>query len=277
MPVELFEQLPGVDVEGGPDGVIELAYIARGGEGDTWEDVTAAFQSDTLATRWGLVREDQPAIVETFTGGGQSWWKCTLRYVPPEMSTSNAPGRNNLSFAISYETKHIERSLATTIYYRPGAQRPDHVGLIEVHNGECAGLDIITPTYVEEESHILASTHVSNAWRRAVRDLVGCTNKNPWRGHAADECLFLGAVGGGSGRPNALWEVVFAWACGKHLAELTIAEINSIYKKAWDHLWIKKDTVPDEAAKVLALRPRYVFTEQVYRQGDFAVLGLPGI
>ena len=55
---------------------------------------------------------------------------------------------------------------------------------------------------------------------------------------------------------------------------LTIGDITGIVKSGWAYLWLRYQEVEDTTAKMLIQKPIAAYVEQVYREGDFSLLGI---
>lgn len=178
-----------------------------------------------------------------------------------------ADATQEFEFDTTGGTARIRQSFATRRY----GTGPSFGGLINCHDGKVDGVDIPVPnmSYSEARSFIT----VSYAYRNALRDLVGFTNKFAWKGFAANEVLFLGAQGRKVGRE--LWRLRFFFATGKNVANLLMGSgITVVRKDAWEYLWTYHEPAIDPTENVLVPMPRAHFVETVHRSIDFAVLGI---
>lgn len=243
----------------------ELTYIVRG----TTSDVTARLELLAAAPpiHNGLKRDD--AEVEEIAPG---MWLGVVRYTtsggPPEV------GESTFSFETRGGSQHITQSLQTVgSYAAPGiAAAPDFGGAIGVTDSGIDGVDITVPVYTFSETHHFAPEFVTTAYKGTLFNLTGRVNDAPFKGLAAGECLFLGAAG--TRRGDDPWEISFAFAGSPNITNLSVGGITGIAKKGWEYLWVRYAEAEDTAAKMLVRKPIAAYVERVYREGNFAALGI---
>jgi hypothetical protein len=244
----------------------EITYVIReiGSDVDARTELLIA----APATHNGLVRSD--AQVEEIH---DEIWLGTVRYAP---SASNPPQAGESSFAFETRggTQHITQSLATVASYAspdiPAA--PDFGGAIGVSEDSVEGVDITVPVYTFSETHYLSPGAVNTAYKATLFGLTGRVNDAPFKGLAAGECLFLGAAG--TQRGDDPWEISFAFAGSPNVTGLSIGSIVGIEKKGWEYIWASYRQAEDTTAKMLVRKPVAAYVERVYREGNFAALGI---
>ena len=178
-----------------------------------------------------------------------------------------ADATQEFEFDTTGGTARIRQSFATRKY----GTGPSFGGLINCHDGKVDGVDIPVPSmsYSESRSFI----NVSYAYRNALRDLVGFTNKFAWKGFAPFEVLYLGTQGRKVGRE--LWRLRFFFSTGKNVTNLLMGSgITVTRKDAWEYLWTYHEPEIDSGENVLVPRPKAHFVETVHRSIDFAVFGI---
>lgn len=251
------------------DNSAELTYIVRGTDSDV------AARNETLSTspvtHNGLKRDDVEA--EEIAS---DMWLCVVRYASPERTEPEA-GESSFSFETRGGSQHITQSLATVASYAspevPGA--PNFQGAIGVTADGVEGVDITVPVYTFSETHYLTNAQVTNAYKGTLFGLTGSVNNASFKGLAAGECLFLGAAGSRRGTSSDdLWEISFAFAGSPNVTGLTIGTIAGVAKKGWEYLWVRYQEAEDTDAKMLIQKPLAAYVEQVYRYGNFALLGI---
>ena len=244
----------------------EITYVIReiGSDVDARTELLIA----APATHNGLVRSD--AQVEEIH---DEIWLGTVRYAP---SASNPPlaGESSFAFETRGGTQHITQSLATVASYAspdiPAA--PNFGGAIGVSEDSVEGVDITVPVYTFSETHYLSPGAVNTAYKATLFGLTGRVNDAPFKGLAAGECLFLGAAG--TQRGDDPWEISFAFAGSPNVTGLSIGSIVGIEKKGWEYIWASYRQAEDTTAKMLVRKPVAAYVERVYREGNFAALGI---
>ncbi len=245
----------------------EITYVIR----DIANDVDARTELliASPSTNNGLVRTNTQ--VEEIH---DQIWLGTVRYAP---SAANPPQAGESSFAFETRggTQHITQSLATVASYAspdlPGAA-PDFGGGIGVTEDSVEGVDITVPVYTFSETHYLSPSTVTSAYKSALFALTGRVNNAAFKGLAAGECLFLGAAG--TQRGDDPWEISFAFAGSPNVSGLSVGSITGIEKKGWEYIWASYRQAEDTTAKMLVRKPVAAYVERVYREGNFAALGI---
>lgn len=175
------------------------------------------------------------------------------------------------AFDTSGGTMHRNQSLGTSVY-PPSA--PSFGGAIGVDNdGSIAGVDVTMPVFNFTETHTLAASRVTTAYKKKVAALTGTVNSSSFRGFDAGEVLFIGASGSRNGNKSSdPWEVTFRFAVSPNKTGLSVGGIKSIQKKGWDYLWVRyADSVSGTS---LIKSPVAAYVEKVYESADFSNLGL---
>lgn len=197
-------------------------------------------------------------------------WEGTVRYGQIERPET---GDSSYQFDTGGGTQHITHSRQTVARYAPaGETAPDFKGAIGVTEDSVEGVDIAFPTYNFSETHYIADTAVTGAYKATLFSLTGTVNDAPFKGFAAGEVLFLGASGSKRGQED--WEITFRFAASPNAINLTVGEMTGIAKKGWEYLWVRYADDVDDVASELVKRPTAVYVEQVYPTGNFAGLGI---
>jgi len=245
------------------DNSAELTYIIR----HTHDDAVAR-QALLNGSPWswrGKRRED--AEVEEI---GHHLWLGTVRY--SERETQRQVNQSRFSFETRGGSQHISQSLATVgRHAAAGMTAPDFGGAIGVDGDSVQGTEITVPVYTFTETHYFDD--VSTGYKSTLFYLTGRVNDASFKGLAAGEALFLGAAGTKPGGDEP-WEITFAFAGSPNVSGLSIGEITGIAKKGWEYLWVRYTEAEDTAAKMLIRKPIAVYVERVYREGNFASLGI---
>jgi hypothetical protein len=245
----------------------EIVYVAR--SYDNAGDARAAVASAAPSTYLGLPRRD----IRVDELVDEDYWLATALY---RKSGRGKPlvGESSYGFDTAGGSSRIQASLATVAAYGAGAATGDNGNLIGVSDdGNVEGTEIVTPVLQWYETHYFAPNHVSNSFRGTLYALTGSVNADVFKGTATDETLFIGAAG--SQRGDDPWEITFRFASAPNLTGLTVGAITGIAKKGWEYLWVRyRKEVLAGSTKQLMLTPRAVYVEQVYRAGNFSLLGI---
>jgi len=250
---------------------VTLHYLLAG----VADDLTAKalLESSTASSYDGLERESiqfEPVWVDTAANDGL--WDCRVRYVAPEQKEPEV-GESSFSFDTGGGTQHITQSISTVNHYAaPGKTAPDFGGAIGVTHDNVEGVDITVPVYAFSETHYLADSFVTLAYRGTLFNLTGKVNNASFKGLAAGECLFLGASGSKRGADD--WEITYRFAGSPNRSGLTVGPITGISKKGWEYMWVRYADTEDAAAKAIVKKPVAVYIERVYDEGNFASLGI---
>ncbi|MCE5327907.1 MAG: hypothetical protein LLG01_15985 [Planctomycetaceae bacterium] len=253
----------------GDNASVELVYILAGTDNDTV--AKAHVEGNTADTYQGLTRQSislDPEWADTATFNGR--WTVTVRYgvrQPAEV------GESAFSFDTGGGTQHITQSISTIHKYAPaGKVAPDFKGAVGVSHENVDGVDITVPVYNFSETHYLADSAVTAAYKVTLFTLTGKTNSALFKGLAAGECLFLGASGSKRGAED--WEITYKFAASPNKTGLTIGDITNIDKKGWEYLWVRYVDAEDANAKTIVKKPQAVYVEKVYDEGNLALLGI---
>jgi hypothetical protein len=253
---------------------VEFSYQVRGTASDV--DAKNAMLGEAPSSYQYLARQSsqiEPVVMDTANPDG-CIWKGTVRYArasqdkePPET------GESTFSFDTGGGTQHVTQSISTVNKYAPaGKTAPDFKGAVGVTHDSVEGVDITVPVYNFSETHYLADSVVTGAYKATLFNLTGKTNNAAWNGFAAGECLFLGASG--SKRGDDDWEITFRFAASPNKTGLTVGDITGIDKKGWEYMWVRYADAEDAAAKAIVKKPVAVYIEKVYEEGDFGLLGI---
>lgn len=181
-----------------------------------------------------------------------------------------------ISFTTIGGTLHIQQSLETIASTAAGGGAvPDTKKAIGVHgdSDQIDGTDITVPKLEITIKRKFAQ--VTPAYLQVLRDLTGTVNNAKFFRFEAGEVLFLGCTGdlGNNG-----WDLSFSFAISKN-EPVAPAENKDVgngmtfaSKKGWHYLWASYS--PATSNNALTRQPIYAFIEKVYREENFARLGL---
>lgn len=255
----------------GANASVERTYLIRG----TASDLTAKSKlaDEAPETYDALVLDNlriEPLFIDE-SNNAASTWLGTARYVQPEKVQPEV-GESRFSFDTGGGTQHITQSLSTIGSYVASGTAPDFKGAIGVTHDSVQGVDITVPVYKFSETHVLADSMVTEAYRGTLHSLTGTTNDATFKGLAIGECLFLGAAG--SKRADGDWEITYNFAASPNRTNITVGDITVTAKKGWEYLWVSYEDAEDTTAKQIVKKPSAAYIEKVYEAGDFSDLGI---
>lgn len=266
MPIDVYEKWDSRELTLGENASAELRYVVRGTDSDA--DAYAAAKDASPIAYAGLYR--QTIQLERIA---DDTWEASVQYGqrPPANQNETLPDLSSYEFDTTGGTQHITQSLHTRRRY--GVQiAPDLRGAIGVTKDGVEGVDITVPVFHFSETHRLPDAVVTPWYVNTLFSLTGTVNDAPFRMFQAGEVLFLGASG--SKRGMDLWEITFRFAANPNVSGLQIGEITNIEKQGWDYLWVRYTDWVDEYSNLLVKKPVNVYIEQVYRSGNFMLLGI---
>lgn len=197
---------------------------------------------------------------------------------PP--ASSGAPANNatidNLSFSITTESQHVQRSLSTISRTGlGGSPAPDAKNLIGVtQDGKVEGVDILVPVATLQ----LKSTipYLTVGYFKNLLWVCGSTNQYPWWIAKEEEMLFTGASGQQKG--SGEMEVNYEFKYIKTKTNITIrsdsGELVVAEKRGHHYLWTMNRLEKDATANVMVERPYAAYVEKVYDSKPFEWLGV---
>ena len=244
----------------------EITYTVFDALTDT--EARAALLAEAPPNYNGLPRDEQACEVEAIRGLDHIWIG-NARYAK---KTSNAGEGPTFRFETRGGTQRVTQALGSTRYPN---NAPNSGGAINATATSVEGTDITVPIYTFSETHELDDGLVNNYYKGVLVTLTGRVNDAPFKGLAAGECLFLGAAGSLTDGPGSdTWSIDYAFAGSPNVTGLAVGDITGIAKKGWEYLWARYQTAEDTAAKLLVQKPIAVYVDQVYREGNFAALGI---
>ena len=252
---------------------VEITYIVQDAA-DEGEALTAA-RTTASAVKLTDMALDHLEVSERINS---TTWRIKAVFEESTTTTDDSDDKEQETYAFSFDTgggsMHMNQSLSTVSKTPDDA--PDFHGAIEVDNeGNVNGVDVTMPVLNFTETHTLAGTVVTNAYKKKVASLTGTVNSGEFRGFAAGEVLFLGASGSKqSKKPSAPWEITYRFAVSANKTSLKVGDLTVANKKGWDYLWVRyADKVSDDKKNVIK-SPIAAYVEQVYPSGDFGGLSI---
>lgn len=221
---------------------------------------------------------------------GDDAWHVEIQY---EKVGADAEGpdplRRSRSFDTSGGTQHITQAIkgaGTNNGERRwgangenGAPYAEHA--IGVDDNGVNGVDIVVPQLTWTETYDVPSFCVTSAYIKGVASITGTVNNAAFRAFAAGEVLFLGASGSqewDQQKGDGPWTLSFKFVAspnagqGKTVPALEIGSITGIEKRGHDYLWVRYET--SVGSDTLLKKPKHVYVNKVYRDGNFAYLGI---
>jgi hypothetical protein len=260
-----------------------IGFIAFCTDGESEDDVVAAVEAAAPSSYRGFSRGQVRAEEINIDDEGEAAvWDVEVPYgraggrlVPPPTGSVVWSGTT------SGGTQHITSGLAMQgVYTDPSiTELPADWGqVIGATKDGIAGVDIVVPVDAFRATRYVAAT----AWpalRSNIKALTGTVNDSAWTADGeefqAGEVLFMGATW--AKRPPSEvdppdYEVVLEFAASPNVEGLAIGEIEGIEKEGWDYLDLTYEDREDGG--FFYKRPIIATIHQVYRRGNFAVLGL---
>lgn len=220
---------------------------------------------------------------------GDNAWQVTINYekkgAEPQQSD---PLKRSRSFDTTGATQHMTQAAGgqvsvngTTITtqgserrYPPGTA-PSYDGAINVDSNGVNGVDVVVPQLQWQEQYDVPSAYVTNSYIRGVAALTGSVNNGVFRGFSAGEVLFLGCSGSqewDQQKGNGPWSLTYRFIASPNVTNQTIGPVSGIEKKGHEYLWVQYEEA--ESNNVLVKKPKFVYVDKVYRDGDFSALGI---
>jgi hypothetical protein len=211
---------------------------------------------------------------------GDDAWHVEIQYekIGADDPEQENPYKRSRSFDTSGGTQHITQAYAERAY---GTDAPAMQKAIGVDGDSVAGIDTIVPQLTWTETYDVPDNYMTDAYIKNLSRLTGCTNNGAFRTFAAGEVLFLGCSGSqewDAQKGNGPWSLSFKFSASQNaggsseLDALEVGSITGIEKKGHEYLWVRYEDSVD--GNVLYKKPKYVYVNRVYREADFADLGL---
>jgi hypothetical protein len=171
--------------------------------------------------------------------------------------------------------QHITQSIETVHKVAIQGRTPtDHGGAIGVSSDSVDGCEIVVPAFQFSIIYYWDPSVLSMAYARITRSVTGKRNTAKFWGWAAGDVLFLGSVGNieGNSAGTTPIQVEYRFAAEEGVTQ-TVAGMQ-VVKEANHYTWFEYQDKKDAASKRIAKRPVAAYTERVYRDADYSVLGL---
>lgn len=212
---------------------------------------------------------------------GDDAWQLTVDYVKDGAEDGADPLKRSRSFDTTGGTQHITQGypvgsgLTLDFEYRYPGTATNMSGAIGVDDNGVSGVDVVVPQLQWQEQYDVPHGYVTNTYIRGVSTLTGCVNDATFRGFAAGEVLFMGCTGSqewDNQKGNGPWSLSYRFIASPNVTGQTIGSITGIAKNGHDYLWVRYESAVSNSA--LIKQPKAVYVSKVYRDGNFANLGI---
>lgn len=217
--------------------------------------------------------------VETARLGGDGStfdYRLTATYVHPEKAVEDPSSDSfRFSFDTTGGTGHITQSLETISKTVAAGNARDFKQAINVSSSGILGTDVVIPMIRFTVSAKLDYGIVDLAYKKVCRDLTGKVCDHAFLGAAAEELLFLGAVG--HDELGGEVEINWHWLESPNITNIDIGNSITIpAKNGHEVVWAFYGDEEDATAKALVKRPVQGNVERVYELSSMAGLQIPG-
>jgi len=221
---------------------------------------------------------------------GDDAWQVTIAYekAGADDDDQRDPLKRSRSFDTSGGSQHITQAIpfgsgeSLDFERRFPPEAANQSGAIGVDGNSVNGVDIVVPALTWTETYDVPHQYVTASYIKSTAFLTGTINNATFRTFAAGEVLFMGCSGNqewDDQRGNGPWSLSYKFVAspnaggqGATLPAITIGSITGIEKRGHDYLWVRyEDSVSSNA---LIKLPKAVYVDRVYRDGNFANLGI---
>jgi hypothetical protein len=224
---------------------------------------------------------------------GDNAWQVQISYSKDGAEEGTEPLKRARSFDTTGGTQHITQAAGGSVtVFRgsggsstvvtqgserryPAGSAPDMSQAIGVDSNGVNGVDIVSPQLQWQESYDVPDVYVTNNYIRGVSALTGTVNNASFRGFAAGEVLFLGCSGShewDDQKGRGPWSLSYRFVASPNVTSQTIGSISGIEKKGHEYLWVRYEE--STSGSDLIKKPKYVYVDKVYKDGDFSALGI---
>jgi len=219
---------------------------------------------------------------------GDNAWQLTINYSKDGAEDGTDPLKRSRSFDTTGGTQHITQAAQGSIVgisgnavttasperrFPPSAPMMD--GAIGVDSNGVNGVDIVSPQLQWQEQYDVPNAYITSAYIRGLAGITGTVNNASFRGFAAGEVLFLGCSGNqewDDQKGRGPWSLTYRFAASQNVTNKTIGNISGIDKKGHEYLWVRyEDSI---SGTDLVKKPKAVYVDKVYMDGDFSGLGI---
>lgn len=201
--------------------------------------------------------------------------------VEPAAPDLLAPLDASYSIDTTGATVHITQAISTTYRVTSADPNPPVAGggkgsgadeklAIGMSKDRVEGTDIYAPAF--QFSKTVQRANVTMQYiNTALYGLVGRVNNAPFFHFAAGEVLYLGCSGNFTVRER--WTLTHKFACQPNELNIDVGGgITVPAKKGWEYLWVGYKN--GEVGNAILQVPSTAYVQQVYKTGNFALLGI---
>ena len=269
------------------DSTVTVTYLAFGTSSDT---EVHTYVNGHFSTNRFYTIGDYQFMVEQYSVEyiGDECFQVTATYTKTgaDNEEQEAPLRRTRSFDTSGGTQHITQAESEQRYAATGTA-PNQNKAIGVDGDSVAGVDVIVPALQWTETYDVPSVYVTAAYIKGVASLTGTVNNAAFRTFQPGEVLFVGCSGNqewDEEKGDGPWSLSYKFVASPNrglptgvsgpatAAAINVGTISNIVKKGHEYLWIRYEAAVDGSD--LLKRPKYAYVNQVYREANFAGLGI---
>lgn len=205
---------------------------------------------------------------------GDDAWQLKVTYIQSgaDDNEQQDPLKRTRSFDTGGGTYHKTQAETESRY---GNNAPDMQKAIGVDSDSVAGVDVVIPALTWTETYDVPSEYVTADYIKSLGNLTGTVNDDTFRTFPAGEVLFVGASGSqewDDQKGDGPWSLSYKFVQSPNADDLTVGTINGISKKGHEYLWVRYEPAVD--GNDLLKRPKHVYVNGVYKDGDFSQLGI---
>jgi hypothetical protein len=214
---------------------------------------------------------------------GDNAWQLTISYSKDGAEDGTDPLKRARSFDTTGGTQHITQA-ESEVGYPSGFGGANYQFMaIGVDANGVNGVDVVVPQLQWQEQYDVPNAYVTSDYIKSLASLTGTVNNAAFRGFAIGEVLFIGCSGSqewddqkGRGPWNLSYRFIASpnAGAGQTLPARSIGDITGIEKKGHEYLWVKYEESVSGAGNALLKKPKAVYVNKVYREGNFSSLGI---
>lgn len=218
------------------------------------------------------------ASMQIEEGGIDDRWIGTLTFGDrgqQDDKDRNQPSLFSSSFDTSGGSFHIQR-VREDRQTRHGEGAPVVEGAInDQGDGTVGGVDIVIPQLRIDRTVAYPAAFANDSFANLIADLTGKVNDSTFFQREAGEVLLMGATAEHSGQP--VFNVSYSFLISPNESNIQInSDITVPSKKGHDYLWVRWGEKLDDTSNKRVAKALGAYVAQVYEEGDFGQLGIPG-
>lgn len=210
---------------------------------------------------------------------GGDVWEVNAHYETLGSDDEGAPLKRTRQFDTTGGTITQKLGLSERRY---GDGAPEMQNAVNWDGEQVNGVEVMVPALSWTETYDVPSVFVTAAYIRMLATMSATTNDNVFRSFARGEVLFVGATGSqqwDNEKGDGPWNLSYKFIAnpnqdGTNLAPLDIGDITGILKRGHEFLWTVFESQQSSSATALVAKPKFVYVNQVYRESNFASLGI---